>query len=132
MSPQSDGQARTLVHVGDMPVDVERFRIQFHKFFNHLRVAQLKSHCIRDKSPVKMTVQYSSKAAQSINIQALLDECAERDTQDTTYLFRNLDVFNKGHFHSHRLLIPWKISSKGVSLLGFFSGPPPFFTSLTR
>lgn len=51
-------------------------------------------------------------------MQSLLDECAEREAQDTTYLFRSLDTFNKGHFHSHKLLIPWQIKSKnGTDIL---------------
>jgi hypothetical protein len=113
----SERQKVIVTYVGDLPVDVGRFRLLCKKYFNHLRVTQLKSHCIRDKSPVKLVVHYNPNERQTINIQALLDDCAARESQDTTYLFRSMDTFNKGHFHSHKLLIPWQIVKKGAHSL---------------
>ena len=72
-------------------------------------MTQLKSHCIRDKSPAKVVVAYTPKEPHVIDIQALLDKGAAIESQDATYLFRSLDTFNKGHFHTHKLLLPWKI-----------------------
>lgn len=107
----------TLVHVGDMTVDLSRLRIQCQKYFSLLRIAQLKSHCVRDKSPANVVVAHSPKERHTIDIQALLDKGAAIEAQDATYLFRSLDTFNKGHFHTHKLLIPWKITSTGKPLL---------------
>ena len=100
-----------LVHVGDMPVDLRRFRVQCQKYFNTLRVVQLKSHCVRDKSPAKFMVSYKDRT--TIDVQSLLDKGAAIESQDATYMFRPLDTFNKGHFHSHKLLIPWSVTSGG-------------------
>jgi len=102
------------VHVGDMPVDVGRLRVQCQKYFNCLRVAQLKNHCIRDKSPVKLVVPYNPGASNTIDIQAMLDKGSAIEAQDTTYLFKSMDTFNKGHFHTYKLLIPWQIVSTGT------------------
>lgn len=102
----------TVVHVGDMPVDLRRLQVQCQKYFNRLRLTQLKSHCVKDKSPVKITVEYSRDQRNSIDIQKLLDTGAAVESQDVTYLFRALDTFNKGHFHTHKLLLPWMIFTK--------------------
>ena len=107
----SRDESVTLVYVGEQQVDVGRLRIQCQKYFNRLRVAQLKSHCVRDKSPANVVVAYNPKERYAIDIQSLLDKGAAIEAQDTTYLFKSLDTFNKGHFHTHKLLIPWKIAS---------------------
>ena len=111
----SRDQNVTLVHVGDMPVDLRRLHVQCQKYFNTLRLAQLKSHCVRDKSPVKVVVEYNANERNTINIQKLLDKGAAVESQDVTYLFRALDTFNKGHFHTHKLLLPWKIVTTSKS-----------------
>lgn len=98
-----------MVHVGDQPVDLRRFHVQCQKYFNKLREAQIKSHCVRDKSPVKLVIDYNPNERNSIDIQKILDKGAAVESQDVTYLFRALDTFNKGHFHTHKLLLPWKI-----------------------
>lgn len=120
----SRDESVTLAYVGDMPVDVGRLRIQCQKYFRHLRIAQMKSHCVKDKSPASFSVTHNPKARQTIDFQALLDKGAAIESQDTTYMFRPLDTFNKGHFHTHKLLIPWKISSsdgKSITRSEFFS-----------
>ena len=113
----SRDESVTLVHIGEMPVDVSRLRIKCQKYFSRLRITQLKSHCVQDKSPAKIVVSYQAKDKQAIDIKSLLDKSAAIEAQDTTYLFKSLDTFNKGHFHTHKLLIPWKITSTGKSSL---------------
>ncbi|CAB9509835.1 expressed unknown protein [Seminavis robusta] len=113
-----------VVNVGDMSVDLRRFQVQCQKYFSTLRVVQLKSHCIRDKSPAKFTVPCNPKNRAVIDIQALLDKGAAIESQDATYMFRSLDTFNKGHFHTHKLLLPWKIvggDGNTISRAQFFS-----------
>lgn len=105
----SHKQNASIIHVGDMRVNLARFRVQCQKYFSKLRVTQLKSHCIRDKSSVNIVVEYDRKERNCIDIQKLLDKGAAMESQDATYLFRALDTFNKGHFHTHKLLLPWKI-----------------------
>lgn len=118
----SRDESITLVHVGDMTVDLGRLRTQCQKYFNRLRITQLKSHCIRDKSPAKVVVAYNPKERHAIDVQALLDKGAAIEAQDATYLFRSLDTFNKGHFHTHKLLIPWNIAATGELLFFTFVG----------
>ena len=89
----SRDESITLVHVGDMTVDLSRLRVQCQKYFNCLRTTQLKSHCIRDKSPAKVVVTHNPKDRHVIDMQALLDKGAAIESQDATYLFRSLDTF---------------------------------------
>ena len=110
-----DQEKVSLVHVGDLPVDLRRFRVQCQKYFYTLRVVQLKNHCIKDKSPASFVVSYKDDS--SIDIQVLLDKGAAIESQDETYLCRSLDTYNKGHFHSHKLLLPWTIKARGKRLL---------------
>mgnify|MGYP007080208319 CR=1 FL=1 len=44
----------------------------------------------------------------------MLDKGSAIEAQDTTYLFKSMDTFNKGHFHTYKLLIPWQIVSTGT------------------
>lgn len=73
-----------------------------------------------------MVLEYDAQDKEPIDIQKLLDKGAAVKSQDATYLFRELDTFNKGHFHTHKLLLPWKLVTKS----GGFVSRSEFFVQL--